>query len=287
MNSLNWKNIFISGVIFAVLIVTLLVGVYLVKKPQSQSVTSKAATTSCIQKWPADPNTECGKSTQSPKQGEINVSLTPGFHWDYGGYPSGSCTSSSGCNTYYANIYLWKGSMVDSNLIAVCGRGTSNTIIKDAPFSCFKTQNGNGPLLTTLEPGTTYWWRPAPGGDNLVHAEQDWNYTFTTGAAVTPPPSVATCQRVIVSKDLSTIKIGDTVTFTGYGNMTNPPAGDAIDKINFIILKDGVSVSNTEVNTILESAGVWKATKDFTVTSAGSYSVRIRVHWLSKNSWLE
>lgn len=272
--------------------ITLAVGVYLVLKPQSQSVTSKAAT-SCIQKWPADPASGCGKSTQFPKQGETNVSLTPNFHWDYG-YDA-TCTESSGCSTYYANVYLWKGNCPtgqeacgDSNLVASCNLPTRSSIYKDALFSCFK-QWRDGPFLQTLEPNTTYTWRPAPGGDNLVHAEQNWNYTFTTG--VTPPPappvSVATCQKVIASKDLSIIKIGDTVTFTGYGNLTNPPAGDSIDKINFIILKDGVSVSNTEVNTTVESLGVWKATKDFTVTAAGSYSVRIRVHWLSKNVWLE
>ncbi len=110
----------------------------------------------------------------------------------------------------------------------------------------------------------------------------------TQTSCVCPTPAGA-CQRVTASKDLSTIKIGDTVTFTGFGTLSNPPSSDSIDKINFIISKDGAEASNTEVATTLDSAGVWKATKDFPITSPGSYSVRIRVHWLGTNKdvWLE
>ncbi|MBI3887834.1 hypothetical protein HY310_02090 [Candidatus Microgenomates bacterium] len=97
---------------------------------------------------------------------------------------------------------------------------------------------------------------------------------------------VAACQKVAANKELTKIKVGDTVTFTGFGTLTNPATGDSIDKIEFTILKDGVTAVTQEVNTTLDSAGMWKAVFDYNIISAGTYTVKIRVHWLSKNVWL-
>ncbi|MBI3887835.1 hypothetical protein HY310_02095, partial [Candidatus Microgenomates bacterium] len=52
---------------------------------KNQDIRSKASTF-CDGRWPADPTTDCGKKTQIPAQNASNISLTPDFHWDYGGY---------------------------------------------------------------------------------------------------------------------------------------------------------------------------------------------------------
>lgn len=198
MNSLNWKNIFISGVIFATLAVILAVGVYLVRRPQSQNVTSKAAFCSNA-RWPADPNSACGKATQFPAQDAINVSLTPNFHWDYGGYrpeDNGQCSQPSGCASYGAGIYLDEGSI--GNLVASCALPSATSPIKDAPFSCFKAWR-DGPLLGSLKPNTKYYWHVTPFYDGVVHAEQTWRYTFTTGSPL--PPQDLVCDGLSVLPD--------------------------------------------------------------------------------------
>lgn len=182
MNSLNWRNIFISGVIFAVLALILVAGIYLVKRPQSQSVNSKAALT-CGMRWYADPNSACGQATQQPHEGASDVSLTPNFHWDYGGYrleDNGQCVQPSGCSNYSAIVYLAEGASYSANsIIGRCGLGTTSTPPKDAPFSCFN--------ISALKPNTTYSWVVTPFGDGIVHAEQTWTSHFKTAAAPTNP----------------------------------------------------------------------------------------------------
>lgn len=259
-------------VILLVLIIGLAAGVILVKN--QQDIRSKATSTTGSG-WPKDP---------IPSDGQTGVSLSPDFSWKYetDAYP--------GCNTAgsYANVYLWDcAAHNDSCLVGFGGRSSDTTSVYEIPATVIHPYSSPGVLdynrlVAPLTPNKQYWWYVTPKACGVLHFEENKAWTFTTGA----PASVGVCQKVISSKDLSAIKIGDTVTFTGFGNLTNPAADDSIDKIKFIILKDGVEASNTDVTTTADSAGVWKATKDFTITAAGSYSVQIKAHWKSKDQWL-
>lgn len=278
----GWKIFFLFGGLL-ILLTGLGVGTWLVQRQQSQNPQSKAA--GCVFLWPADPNSACGKATQKPAEGATDVSLTPDFHWDYGGYRPGEtgCVQPSGCSAYGAQVYLSEGSTYSaSTIVAVCNLGgaSSTTPIKDAPWSCFG--------LSALKPNTNYSWVPTPYFDGTVHAEQSWTYHFKTGS----PAGTASCQRVLADKDLTKVKVNDTITFTGYG--VSSAETEVIDKINFIIAKDGSEVSSTEEAATRDttkdaefSGKAWKATKSYTVTANGSYSVRIRVHWKNQDSWKE
>ena len=91
---------------------------------------------------------------------------------------------------------------------------------------------------------------------------------------------------VSADKDLTKIQIGDTVTFSGWGQVSAD--SDKIDKINFIILKDAGALAggNTTVDAVRDTAKdsgtlkAYKATQTFKVTDPGKYDVRIRAHWL-------
>lgn len=267
---------------------------------RNQDIRSKAA--GCTGLWPADPNDACAKAVQVPAQNAPDVSLTPDFHWVYEG-----CAAPSGCTSYSASVFLVEGSSYVSNkpfaradvpANVAPNWGNSSVPVYDAKFSDFKMcdygvvwpndpdtcHTDRQPQLTTLKPGTTYWWRVTPYFEGTVHAEQTWNYTFSTKAAPSP---LAACQKVTASKDLDKIKIGDTVTFTGYGTITNPAAGDSIDKVEFTILKDGTQVLKQTVDTIKNVTGDWEGSLGYNVTLSGSYSVKIRVHRQSTDTWLE
>lgn len=408
VSSGSHRRAFLLGILAVFLLVGLGAGVYLVR--QQQDIRSKATGT-CDMRWPADPGTTCGQTTQSPAQGAQNVSLTPSFHWDYGGYRTGetSCVQPSGCGTYGATLYLAEGGYSDNSIIASCSLPAGASPIKDAPFSCLRVWR-DGPALSPLKPSTAYSWRITPYFDGVVHAEQTWNYTFTTGAG-TPPPTLtvdcvslttnadlnnlqigtlynftlttggnapissvsmpvymgscsnqvsgdaplrgisgrntytigwrpmqpgpfvaygkvasgtttcqadcggtlcsgaasckltgtvkaastptAACQMVSADKDLTKIKIGDTVKFTGYGAVDS--ASERIDKINFILIKDNAAIAggDTTVDAVRaqdkDSGGnqFYVATQSAQINAAGSYSMRIRVHWQSADRWLE
>ncbi len=122
---------------------------------------------------------------------------------------------------------------------------------------------------------------------NVLYAEAAGCNTTPPPPPPPPPPTpIGACQKVTPSKDLKTVKIGDKVTFTGYGTVTNPGSSDSIDQIEFTILKDSVQAVKQVVNTTLDTAGVWKATLDYTVSAAGSFSVQIRVHQ-SNGNWYQ
>jgi len=193
------------------LVASIPVGVYLVQK--NQEIREKAA--GCDMRWPADPNTDCGKKTQSPAQGATNVSLTPNFHWDYGGYRTedkGQCVNPSGCSSYGVSVYIQEGSYTDRPF-ARCDIMNQSTPPKDAPFSCFrKCDYGNvfpndpntchtdgQPNIDPLKPNTTYYWRVTPYFDGKVHAEQGWNYYFSTAAQPTATPTPTTTPTPILA----------------------------------------------------------------------------------------
>ncbi|MCL4398071.1 hypothetical protein M1403_03565 [Patescibacteria group bacterium] len=424
MEGLANKKILAAIAISLILVAGLVAGVVLVKR--QQDIRSKAASAGCTNaRWPADPNTACGKSTQQPAQSATGVSLTPDFAWGYGGYrpeDNGQCTTDFGCShqNYGVSVYLFEGNQATT---AFARADSMNVPIlpTSMSFSKFKKCDGSPschtdgqPAITALKANTVYTWRVTPyyedaNGQLIVHAEQTYNYNFTTGAPQPPncvsltttadltnlqvgsqytfsltasgtvtdvslsaytgscpssppeidkqsasagtyslkwtptaagtytvfgrvwndsqvecradcvdgpprilcdgasackltatvktppvPPAVtAACQNVQADKDLSTLKVGDTVTFTGRGTLTNnQTAGSAIDKIKFIVLKDGTEVLNTDVNTTQETGAndvvqTWKASQAYTITAAGTYSVRIKVHWNTQDIWLE
>ncbi len=204
------------------------------------------------------------------------MSLTPDFHWDYEG-----CVEPSGCSTYGAQVYLAEGNYSSGSIIGTCNLGgaSSTTPIKDAPFSCFHI----GPL----KPNTLYSWVVTPYFDGTVHAEQTWTYNFTTGSGAS-----ASCQMVSADKDLASIKLNDTVTFTGFGVTSDQT--QTIDQIEFIISNNSSVASDSAVPAVRDAADdskfggtAWKATKAYQVTQTGSYSVQIKVHWQNQNVWKE
>lgn len=300
VSSAGRRNAFLVGALVVFLLAGLGASLFLVRRqPGEQDIRSKAA--GCDARWPAKPDTACGTSTQLPAQAATNVSLTPDFHWDYGGYrpeDNGQCVQPSSCGTYAVSIYLMEGSG-GAKPFARADAATQATPVKDMPFSAFrKCDYGNvfpndpdtchtdgQPAVGQLKPGTSYYWRVTPYFDNIVHAEHNWNYNFTTGS------TTAACQMVSADKDLSSIKIDDTVTFSGWGMVSADT--EKIDKINFIISKDGAAVSDTTVDTVRDTdkdSGTnraWKGTQTFKVTEPGVYSVRIRVHWQSADQWFE
>lgn len=99
-------------------------------------------------------------------------------------------------------------------------------------------------------------------------------------------PTTAVCQLVSPDKDLTKIKIGDTITFSGWGQVSSDK--DKIDKINFIILKDGQPLTggDTTVDTVRDTSKdsgtlmSYKGTQTFKITDPGKYDIRIRTHWL-------
>ncbi|MBI4099568.1 hypothetical protein HY440_01025 [Candidatus Microgenomates bacterium] len=259
----SWfKWLFVFGGL-VVLVGGLAVGLILVR--QQQDVRSRAEAFCSNARWWADPNSACGKATQKPSEGATSVSLTPDFHWDYGGYRTGEtgCVEPSGCSSYGVAVYLAEGNYSDSSIIATCNLPTSSSPIKDAPFSCFNH--------APLKPNTSYSWAVTPYYGGIVHAENTWKAHFTTGTNDT-----ATCQNVTTDKDLSALKLNDVVTFTGRGSTS--VAADKIDKINFII--SGAQSISTESATVLDTGTTWKATYALTINPLGTYNVRIRTHWL-------
>lgn len=273
------KKAFVFGILSVfVLAAGLALGVFLVSRQQSQDIRSKAA--GCDMRWPAKPGTACANKL-SPAMDATNVSLTPDFIWDYGGYrdgENGDCVEPSGCTGYYANVIVWEGSDKGTEVMR-CGAVIDSN--GNPPKSCnWVSFYHNEPL----KPNTDYWWRVEPGSkETSSHADQTWDYHFKTGGETTAP--TASCQNVTADKDLSSVKIGDTVTFTGKGTVTD--STDSIDEINFIILNGTTSVFNDNAPATLDSGNTYKATKSITINSAGSYSVRIRVHQKTADKWYE
>lgn len=293
------RQAFVLGALAVVSIIGLVASLFLVR--QQQDIRSKAAS-SCDMRWPARADTACGQSTQSPAQGAANIDLSPSFSWDYGGYrteDNGQCVQLSGCSTYSASVFLWDADPASNKAIARCDTPTQATPPKTVQFSCLKkcdygnvfpndpnTCHTDGqPDIGPLKSGTKYWWTVTPYFDGTVHAEQTWNYNFTTGS------TNAACQMVSPDKDLTKIQIGDTVKFTGYGSVSS--ASEKIDKIRFILTKDNAEITNDPLDTVRaadkDSGGsqFYVATKSAQINSAGSYKMRIQVHWQSADKWLE
>lgn len=222
---LNWRNIIISGVIFVLLVASLAVGIYLVRRPQSQSVTSKAALT-CDARWPADPATACGRSTQQPAQDASITNLSPNFHWGYGGYrpaDNNQCVDPSACSAYKVAVLLYDFHPTSNTdkPFARGDAGPSSSPIKDMSFSSIKkcdyghvfpndpdTCHTDGqPTIGTLQANKDYWWTVTPyylssGSDWVVHAEQTWNYHFRTSTV-----SVPVCNSMTLTPNDSVITL--------------------------------------------------------------------------------
>lgn len=272
----SWGKWLLAIVGVLVLALGLAVGTILVQR--QQDVRSKA--TGCDMRWYADPNSACGQATQQPKENATGVSLTPNFHWDYGGYRPGEtgCVQPSSCSSYGAIVYLAKGDYSDSSIIASCNAGSASAPIKDAPFSCFRKWR-DGPPLGTLEPNTSYSWVVTPFFNGTVHAEQSWKSHFTTGGNAT-----ASCQRVTADKDLASVKLNDTVTFSGFGATSS--ATDKIDLIKFIISTPSGQISSDDVPATFDGS-LWKAIKQLVIKFNDSYTVRIQAHWLKADGTSE
>ena len=177
----------------------------------------------------------------------------------------------------------------ETRTFTASGTGTGNLTYNWTVTGGTLSSN-TGQTVTWTAPATPSsgqtWTIKATAKDELGQVAANSNCTTTFSYS---PAPVAVCKKVEADKDLSTIKIGDVVTFSGYGNIVG---NDILDKVNFRILKDGLEIDNKTVAAILDplSAGttkVYKGTTQYTVISSGSYSVIIKVHQKNADRWLE
>ncbi len=105
----------------------------------------------------------------------------------------------------------------------------------------------------------------------------------------------AACQMVAADKDLSALKVGDVVTFSGWGITSDNI--EQIDKVRFIIsntASGGAVLSDTTVAASRDTSKdtsfggkAWKGVQAYTIPGPGNYSVSIMAHWVSKNQWMQ
>ncbi len=299
---------FLGGLV--VLLLGLGVGTVLVQR--QQDIRSKATGGTCsndVYPYPINPTHQ-----------QTGVSTTPTFQWKYFEPDKPDlqeCTDQTG---FHASIYVSScatkgqdgfrtvdpksgpacklGQKIDDNsypvipddctLLIFCSTGKRDgqpwTEIK--PESCFWYKSGSTtdvdyskPLSTNpLSSGSEYWWSVTPGHGDSVHACNGEAWRFTTSS------TSASCQMVSADKDLTNVKIGDTVKFTGYGSVSSDT--DKIDKITFILTKDGTPGPDNPIDAVAAhdkdsgSSKFYVATQSAQITTVGSYSMRIKVHWL-------
>lgn len=86
------------------------------------------------------------------------------------------------------------------------------------------------------------------------------------------------CDRVEADRDLGNLSVGEVINFTGFGKTKHD---QAIDKIKFIVSKDGNAVAAQELEASLDrQEGDWrfyKANFTYSVEDYGNYDVAIQV----------
>ncbi|MDO8515148.1 MAG: hypothetical protein Q7S14_01485, partial [bacterium] len=184
-------------------------------------------------------------------------------------------TGTSGCGSVSIN---WFASRCNSGT-GLCSGASANA--SGIPFNGGMSGSGCDYQAEVFASG---------GGASCSDVGSGSNCNPTPTPTPTPPTQKdAACAQVVADKTLSTLKLNDVVTFTGYGWVDK--TADSIDQINFIISKDGVEVSNTNVAAVRAAsrdvAGqyYYSAVKAYTISSVGSYSVKIRAHWVGGNIW--
>ncbi len=141
------------------------------------------------------------------------------------------------------------------------------------------------------------------GGGSCGNSASGVSSNCTTTPPSTPPPTPppspppptslenASCQMVTADKPLSSLTIGQPVTFTGYGWVSS--GTDKIDEIEFLITKDGATALDNIVPAVRApekdtgSELFYKTSQIYTPDGPGNYSVQIRVHWQNKNIWMD
>lgn len=220
----------------------------------------------CDMRWYADPNSACGQATQQPHEGATDVSLTPSFHWDYGGYrpeDNGQCVQPSGCGTYSARVYLAEGSSYSPNsIIGTCGLGTQGSPVKDAPFSCFN--------IAALKPNTAYSWVVTPFFDGVVHAEQGWTSHFRTASLVVN--NIPNCTSLTTGADLNNLQVGTEYSFQLTAGGTAP-----VTDVEMSVYGSGGCSNNLKGYAPQSVSGPGTYTIKWTPTQVGSFTAYGRV----------
>lgn len=280
----NPKMFFVFGGIL-VLLIGLGVGTFLVTRPKSQNIGSKAFS-----------NNQESTRAYCGKVGQTGLMITHKFT------DAASCNkvyeSQSKCNSYASNEerikdpgcisywVLYPGLVCPSNSKwGGDGRAECQTVGQCTADTYGKTPGyPNSCVMDTAVPPCSAVQYDCDDGV-FQSGNQALNCSGCGGQVS------ATCQMVSADKDLTAIKIDDTVTFTGYG--VTSAETEVVDKINFIISRDGTEVSNTEVAAARDatkdsafSGKAWKAGQTYKVTTAGTYAVRIRAHW-KDHDWKE
>lgn len=85
-------------------------------------------------------------------------------------------------------------------------------------------------------------------------------------------------EKIEADRDLSNLSLGETVNFTGFGKTTS---NQAIDKIKFLINRDGNIIAAQEIATSLdrqeENWSFYRASFAYVLEDYGNYEVAIRV----------
>lgn len=277
------KKVVIGVLVGVILLIGLVAVVFLVR--QQQDIRSKAATF-CDGRWPADPTTNCGKNTQSPTQGQGNVSQTPDFHWDYGGYrpeDNGQCVTPTGCSQYGIGLYLSEGSETARPFASAWIQGGS-VAVKDARFSqIVKCDYGNvfpndpnnchtdgQPAIAPLKPDTTYYWRIVPYFNGVDHALHTWNYYFTTGTGSQTVVCNQTCDAThVCPSDLTCDTTSGTCRNSACLTQTSCTCPGAPTCDSTAMTPTGTVVTAGSETRSLTASGTGTGTLEYTWTATG------------------
>ncbi len=332
ISSGSHRKAFVLGALAVFFLIGLVVSVYLVQRQQSQSLQSKAVSSGkagcnggttdvncpgcagCMGMPSACTGTNCTGSVTIPGMPDTMDAwgvVNPTYNQSVTCTSRNSQKADCSCQVPNSGSYCWMG--LESLVL-----NGSNQGHRWAMYIYDKTTNqlkSGGPTTWVLyddnPSGSSMWGNStffATGsvlncGERHEYREQadlsspgSWGetgqviYAEPTGCNASPPVT-ASCQMVSADKDLTKVKIGDTVKFTGYGSVSSDT--DKIDKIAFILTKDGTPGPDSAVDAIRapdKDSGNTKfyvATQSAQISAVGSYSMRIKVHWLHADNTSE
>lgn len=320
----GWKTVLISGGLF-LLGVGLSTGIFLVTRPASQDIRSKAAASGkvgcnggttdvncpgcagCTGMPPACTGKNCTGSVTVPGMPDTMNAwgvVNPTYNQPVTCTSRDSQKADCSCQVSGGVPYCWMG----LETLVLNGGNQGHRWAMYVYDKATNRLTSGGPTTWVLyddNPSSSSMWGNSKflGTSSVLHCGERHEYReqadlyspgswIETGQVIyaeptgcsAPPPSNASCQRVTADKDLTGLKLNDTVTFTGFGATSS--AAEKIDQINFIISTPSGEVSNTNVTPSFDGS-LWKAIQSLVVRFNDAYTVRIRVHWLKADGTSE
>jgi len=187
-------------------------------------------------------------------------------------------TYSSFCSSAYGHLYAPKNWIVcndnpqseEKEVTIEPGQTVEVRVERSSPtgIACGTYQLDLNILAVDGNENCTY------RGPNPGETVGAWGYCET---GISCPEAKCLCDQVTADKDLNNLAIGEVVNFTGRGKTNHP---QAIEKIKFIISKNGRVVKAQEVSASLDrEEGGWrfyKADFPYTIEDYGDYTVAIQ-----------